>query len=432
MTLFQTAAQMTGCPYNRQVAILGDSITQHNTYNVDGTSNWNASTRYGNRYIAFGYATWLRFLTYVGFDLDGASNFGVVGDTLPMILARTDAALLASNAATWFVMGGINDRGAGALTLQNSIDALTSIVNKIIAAGRLVVIFIPMPCGDANNSGNRLSATQLKRHMAFRRWIMENYASTPGVEVVDTWRYFADPNSTVGDAIIGLTYDGIHPSPAGAYAVAKAALPVVNLLFPPRFGFLLASNSDLYDATENIPGSLLSNPMMNGTAGTVGTGGSGSLADSWSGGNGGDTGHTRTYSKVVSNGFNMQQCVFAGTPTSNGDAAILLQTVSAGNLAINDVLRGVCAVEVDAGVTGIDSFRLRIVNTTGFVNAGVDGDYSGSMLYWPTEAVAGALMTPPSVIPNTTIRMELDARLKTGVACAATIRARAMGVIKVS
>lgn len=431
MTNFLTAAQLTQQPYNRKVAILGDSITQHNTYNVDGTSNWDSTTLYGNRYIGFGYTSWLRFLSFQAFRFDGASNFGNVGDTTEQILARTDDALTKSDAATWFIMGGINDRGAAAFTLSQTQVALTSIINKVLAAGRLAVVFVPTPAGDANNAGNRLSATQLKRHLSVRRWLMETYSHIPGVVVVDTWRYFADPNSTVGDAIIGLTYDGIHPSPAGAYAIAKAALPAINLLFTPRYGYLPASNSDLFDATDNIQGSLLLNPMMNGTAGTLGTGGAGSLADSWSGGNGGDTGHVRTYSKVVSNGFNTQQCVFSGTPTSNADAAILLQTVSAGNIAIGDTVKAVCAVEVDAGVTGIDSFRLRIVNTTGFVNAGVDGDYSGSMLYWPAEAVTGAWMTPHSKLTTTTIRVELDARLKTGVASAATIRARALGLLKV-
>jgi hypothetical protein len=230
-----------------------------------------------------------------------------------------------------------------------------------------------------------------------------------------------------------LFYDDLHPGPAGAYALAKVFKPIFDLIFPKRPFFSPVANTDVYDAANNPTGSLLLNPMMAGSnASGMGTGGSGFIADNWSGGNGGDTGHARTYSKVTSNGVGMQQIVFSGTPTSNADAAALIQTVTPANLAIGDVLRGCVAIEVDAGVTGIDSFRLRIVNTTGFVNAGVDGDYSGSMLYWPTEAVAGAYVTPPSVIPATTIRMELDARLKSAVPCAATLRATKMGLIKVS
>lgn len=421
-------------PPNRRVACLGDSISQHNTINA--ATNWTG--QYGNRYISFGYLSWLRFLSNQAFDFDGNSNFGVVGDTLPLIQARTDVALAASDAGTWFVMGGINDT---ALTIGQSQDALRSIVQKILNAGRIVVLMVPPPSGDSGNTGQRMTATRLKVFNAFRRWMLYTYSSAPGVYVVDMWPALGDFTSTIGDNIVGRTYDGLHPSPEGAFRMAKMLLPVVNLIFPKR-NFLPSSSSDLYDATDNPKGCVTPNPYLTGTAGTAGTGGSGNIADSWSGTNSGLTGLTRVYSKIAAaTGFggvlydggitkDWQQCVIGNTPSGNADASILFLTSPAG-LAIGDTVQGVAEIEVDSGTAGMDSLFLRLYNNSDFTIGGIDGHYSGSMGNLPADAFAGTLLTPPVLLTATTMTFALSFRCKSAVATTMTMRVRGIGLFKV-
>lgn len=440
-----TAAQALLRPYNRTVAVLGDSITQHNTLNGNAGANsngtWNASN-YGNRYISFGYMSWLRYLSRNAFDFDGNSNFGVVGDTTAQILARTPGALAASSAATFFLMAGVNDRGAAALTLAQSQANLAAIVQLVLNAGRILVLMVPTCAGDSNNTGNRFSASQLLIHQQFRRSILETYSATPGIVVVDTWAAYADPTSLLGDNIVGKTYDGLHPSPDGAFRLASQALPVVQTLFPPR-SFLPASASDIYDVTNNPQGARSLNPMFTGTGGAPGTQGSGPVATSWLGTNGSETGHTRVYSQPVTNSFNgqnyaggnsktWQQCVFSGTPTSTQDVSFLYQAVS--GFSIGNTLRAQAEIEVDAGCTGIIALFLRVYNSSDFSIGGVDMHYSGTQLYYPSVAHSGTLLTPPILLPGPTtgLTMALTARLASGVACSLTVRARAASLIQLS
>jgi hypothetical protein len=413
-------------PNTLDVAIIGDSYAGHNTSNVNGTSNWGVNT--GNRYMAYGYLSMLRMISRQSFNFDGTNNYGVVGETTPQILLRIAGMLQNSTAQTIFYQGGINDRGTANLTLQQTKDAVSTSFNMILDTGRTLFVPVPGPVGDSSFTSQRLSATQVANHLMYRRWLNETYSNTPGVSVIDTYPGIADVTSTTGDAVVGQLYEGLHPSTGGANTYATNIKPVTSLIYPPRETVLFGSNSDIYGAS-NPNGSLTGNPFVTGTGGTPGTGGSGSIADSWTGGNGGDTGHTRTYSKVTSNGKAWQQCVFAGTPTSSGDAVVALQNFTS-NIAVGDNLRAVCEVEWDASVTGIQTFRLRIVDTGSFVNVGVDMDYSGSIGFWPTSAGSGILMTPPGMITSTNQRVALEARLISGTACAGTIRFRSMGVMK--
>lgn len=443
--LTSMAAQSLLKPYNRSVAVLGDSISQHNSLNGNAGANsngtWNASL-YGNRYISFGYMSWLRYLSRNAFDFDGNSNFGVVGDTTAQILARTAAALTASNAATWFVMGGINDRGASPLTLAQSQSNIAAIVQMVLNAGRIVVLMVPTGSGDTSNTGQRLTSTQLLIHQQFRRWLFETYSATPGVILVDTWPAYTDPASTLGDNIVGRTYDGLHPSPDGAFRLASLLLPVANMLFPPR-SFLPASASDVYDATNNPNGALNLNPLFTGTGGTAGTQGSGTIATSWLGTNGGETSHTRVYSQPSATSFNSvtypggisktwQQCVVAGTPSSTADVNLLYQSVS--SLVVNGVYRAQAEIEVDSGSTGIIALFLRVYNSSDFTIGGIDMHYSGSQLYLPNVAHGGTLLTPPIqwAGPTTGATVALTARLASGVAAALTVRARSMSFVRLS
>lgn len=445
MTLFQTAAQMTGKPYNRKVAILGDSIEAHNT--INGVVNW-SSSNYGNRYISFGYMTWLRFMSGQAFDFDGNSNFGVVGDTSDMILARTDAALAASDAATWFLMLPINDRGSANLPLATSQANISAIVSKIINAGRVLVLMTPTASGDTAtdpntataNTGRRLSATQVKLNNACRRWMIDTFSSMPGVYVVDAYGAFVDPVSTVGDNLVGETYDGLHPSPSGARKLAQLLLPVCSSLFPPR-PFLPTDISDVYDAVNNPAGVVNPNPMMTGSVALAGTQatGTGTIATSWFGTNGGDSGHGRVYSKVTTtvdvNGQkypggiskDWQQVVLSGTMGATADINVLYQNSFGSNLNVGDTIYGVMEIEVDDGMTNIDTLCLRIYNGTDFTIGGIDMHYSGKMLYMPTKAFGGIMKTPPILLPASTLTLTtiaLTARALSGNAIAGTIRAR--------
>jgi hypothetical protein len=417
MTIFQSAAQMTGRPYNRIMAALGDSRTDYLT-SANGYENLSPLNH-------------LRFLTRQAFDLPIENNFGVGGDTSTMMLARVDAMLAATDAAVIVVWGPTNDRGGANMTYAASVANMEAIRDKIIAAGRICWFIAEAPRGDATFTSNRLSGQQLGNHIRMRQWFLDQ-RNTPGVYVSDPWPRLADPHSTTGDAIVGKFYDGLHQSVVGAHDIALSMLPVADFLYP-RLDLVPVTNSDVYHASQNPNGCLVANPMFSGTAGAPGTGGSGDLADGWLGSNsGGASGATRTYSKYLEDGIEWQQVDIGGTPTGSSPSIELVRQIGITGLNEGDVLRGVADVYIDEGSTGILGIGLRITDQTNNVSW-TDMDRYATPSYIPDVAMSGVMQTPDAVVASGSpdIRFQLTAWLDQNVPCAATVWIKSAAVRKV-
>lgn len=411
---------------NRKVATLGDSRTDQDRFSDATNRNW----------MAEGYMAWLRFLTRQRFDHRFEDNYGVAGDTTAQMLARVPAILAATDASLIIIFGGTNDRGTANMTLAESIANMTAIRDLCLSAGRSVLFVAEMLRGDSTYTSSRLSGTQLARHMAFHTWLLQQQ-QVPGCFVADVWPATASPGSANGDLITGVTRDGLHPNKLGAYYLAQALAPQINAIFPP-VSLLPASNSEVYSA-DNLTGDLVVNPMMQGTAGSYSapTGGSasGSLADSWTNQVGSANGMTLTYSKITraSDGKPMQRVVVGGTPSvAAATADLIRQTPNAANLAIGDVVEGLCDIDIAAGQSGCLGVSLRLFDaTSNFTCADLAPNLAYTTDFMPNVALSGVLRTPRFTLTSTNIRFMLATRGVNGTPISQTIDA-ALTLHKVS
>ncbi|WP_375597577.1 SGNH/GDSL hydrolase family protein [Devosia sp. Naph2] len=431
MTNFQTAAQMTGQPYNSHFIILGDSRVDQCTYTATGPTI--------EAWPAIGHTNWLRFKTGQRIWWNGeVDNFGIAGEYSSEVLARTDAALAASDAAICIVLVSTNDRTNNrypAYTAAETIGYLEQIRDKIIAAGRVCIFVAETPRGDTTYTAQRLTSPQLQYHMAVHDWLLSQ-RDVAGVYVGDPWPAMALASSSTGDAIVGKTADGLHQASLGARDMGNSLVDIINTIVPP-VAILPSSNTDQYDATYFPEGCLNLNPMLTGTSGTVGSSSgatiSGQLADSYSNAYQNVSGLTFAFSKVTdSDGVAWQQVAISGTAPASGNstASVCRALPSTGRFTIGDVLEGVAEFEWDAGMTGVQGIGLQWnENTTG--NSYIDMGGSSNGLLFATTADRGVMKTPKAAITEVNIRFSPTVQFINGATVSATIRFRAMGLRKV-
>lgn len=397
---------------NRRVAIFGDSRTDRCTVPSISTAS---AVQYSK--IQQGYLAWLQFLCGQRFDFDLADNYGKSGDTTSQLLVRLQALSLSTmSAKTAIILIGTNNWLGGVSYAQTVLD-LVAIDALFRDAGWTRIYMSEMPRGDTTFTSQRLAGANLQNQLRLAEYL-RGLRATPGVFVADPWQYLADPLSTTGDLVVGMTVDGLHESPIGSYYMAQALLPVINAIFPP-VDLLPQSNTDIFDATNHIFGCLNSNPMMGGTGGSFNaTGGSGVVADGWSE-NAGPT-WTRTYSKAtLANGKAAQQVVLGGTGTAGGVA--FRQSISSGNLTIGDKVQAMASVEIDASAANISQLSLQLLDNATIV--------SGDMIRSTTEVfpniavqIKGILRTPIYTLTSTSLQLQFGLNVVNTLVPAATVR----------
>lgn len=151
--------------------------------------------------------------------------------------------------------------------------SMTSMFTELLAAGKFLIV-CSIPIRNANTTNQR------KALHAMNRWLEDQCFASPSM-------YFADITTPITDTAngnwrSGYSSDNIHPINAGADAMGKAVADVIGLM--PLTGPYMSGYDDVYDATYNPYGNILSTAgmaVMNGTSGTAGTGASGSFATGW-------------------------------------------------------------------------------------------------------------------------------------------------------
>jgi lysophospholipase L1-like esterase len=361
-----------------------------------------------------------------------ALNFGVNGDTTTQMLARIGP-VLASAADTVIFLGGTNDYNDGSVTLAQTLSNLAAIRDLILAANKRLIMIAELPRGDSTFTSFRLT-TNLPKAFAVHQAILSWQGVYRGLYVVDAWPSLGLYNSTTGDAIPGMLYDGLHQSPSGAYWIAKALQPTIENLFPPR-PLSPASNSDQYDVTLNQRGCLNTNPMVDGTGGTASSGATGAVATGYT--LFGETGVTVTGSKVTDgNGLVWQQIAISGTPSGASPFVELRQVLTLSKFAAGDVLQQSLEVQVDAGgagYTGLQNAILTIVGGT--TTYAVDGDQFNTAAIGPSFAFSGVSLTPTVTLLSTpsitNVYSQFKVQLVQNIAAALTVRVRAIATRKV-
>lgn len=419
MTIFQSAAQMTGRPFNNAVEVYGDSRIAYGV--VDTTSN--------KQFTARSILGWTRFMTRHAFDHKIVNVKAAAGITSAQILALMQAAPPIPTCGVAVVLGGTNDWNTitdSAVTIAN----LKAIEDLAISRGQILIWLNETP----RDGANALNATQLRNHLNVVNWI-RNRATVPGVYVAESFGALVDPASGSAASLTGRLADGLHPNAYGAHAIASALVPIFNVLFPPR-NLLCQTAADAYDATNNPRGVLNANPMMTGTGGTVTAPGAGSLsgplASNWTATLTNGTGLTVALSKVTSGGKDWQQIAISGTPTVAGSVARIAASASiASSISAADVIDQVCEVEVDANQTGINAIQLEA--SLSAVNRRDMAAYNATDL-WPVAALSGVQRIGPFVAGAEAVafyKPQVSIYLLQNVAVSATIRLRALSARKV-
>ena len=183
-------------PHSRlRTVFIGDSIT------------WADSTSPGTRP---GPGSWVRYAVEdPRSPWELAANVAVSGQTLGQMDARFQRDVLARHPEAVVIMGGTNDlltgapRGLGELALRHMVD-------DAHAAGVPVWIIGLPPIDQASPSSLATMAT-----------MEQAVARATGATYVPVGEGLATPT---GDWRRGLSFDGVHPTPAGARALADAVL----------------------------------------------------------------------------------------------------------------------------------------------------------------------------------------------------------------
>lgn len=396
------------------IAFYGDSIT--------GAAGGNTGTTISRS--AIGYATWVPILSRQRVFWPVGNNFGVAGNTTAQMLARLGD-VTAARPDVCAIHGGTNDL---ALTYEESIANLAAMYDALLGAGCRVIAVPILPRGD-------VTTTLLNKILRVNQWIVGQREARRNFAVVDCSLVWTDP--ATGAPRPAYTADNLHPNSLGAYFIGKEIAAVLSAWFPTPL-ILPANPLDVYSATDNPAGNLLSNGGFTGTTGTLSNGFTGQLATGYSS-NGVNTpaGGAVAFSKVTkSDGRIFQQLAFSGTYNSAAPAA---QQITGPNLITNvsegDVLEAMVEVEVDAGAQNLAFIgsQLTIAGASGRNSFEMQGDSTFTL---PGEAWSGILRLPRLTVPAGATSIAFNHRWQikgVGVssALAATIRFGASSVRKI-
>lgn len=264
------------------IADLGDSISWYNT---------DTATAGQDSYNSRGFLTQAVYLLRGRVDFPLSNNFGVSGETTAQMLARV-AAVTTAKPGICTVMGGANDfnvpanlasAAASAAAFASITANLSAIYTALINAGIVVVAM----CCAARGSWSALSAGEIiiarKLQIRVNRWIINQAAQHPNGRfyVARSDISIADYSTSTVNPLTGTTGDNLHPTGLGAFYLARypkggSLYDILDKILPPLTQEHF--RTDIYDATDNPGGSLLTNPMPLGTAGVAGTGVTGSVA----------------------------------------------------------------------------------------------------------------------------------------------------------
>lgn len=375
-----------------KVSCLGDSITADAVLNNASDYSW--------RGIRF--PTWLRTLSGRRLDLSFAGIFATTGFTTQQIIATHLPNAVAYKAQITTVLCGTNN-----ITFNQTADQITADLVTIYTALRnagAVVVACSIP---PRNVAAGLTATQLRTQAAVNLWIANYCAATPGMLFADTASALTD--STTGQAATGMiSSDNLHPSPLGAYTMGQVVSTVVNSLLPARGGSFI-NPLDVWNATENPGGNLISVGLMAGTGGTLtGTGTSGQVATGWSGVIQTPGTVTAAFSKEAdATGTNLERQVVtlggtgnAGSQPGGGTRVSVGLPVFVSNIAAGDTVFLEAEVEW-SGASGVVGFHPNLgfgapvgINVSdNFLYTALDGDLP------PTSGGRLNLRTPNFVVP---------------------------------
>ena len=384
------------------IAFAGDSITAMAPYSTAGVI---ANHPYAP-------SSWLIPMLGQRARTDHSLSFGVAGDTTTMLLARIGE-IAACPADIVCVLIGTNDvNGAvSAATLATYKANMLALVDRLLNAGKLVIVTPPLPRNVAAAANRRLLH-------AMREWTLRlQWSGRRNLRVADAALKYGDPLSGTYAPRTGHDYDGLHPQSRGAYEIATALYRVLDRLLPP-VPQGLASADDLHDATYNPGGNLLSNGILDGTGGSI-TGSQGltttgsQMATGWSlffnapySGATALSGLTALASKnTTEEGLPEQVLTVSGSYTGDVDSFFgMTQAVGAlSRFSAGDTIEGMGEIELDPSAAELPIVSPRLGVSITYPTA---SSFRTTDMYWvanghaPKEGYKLLLRTPRITLPE--------------------------------
>ncbi|MFD1034537.1 SGNH/GDSL hydrolase family protein [Sphingomonas hankookensis] len=431
-------------PRNNRICVFGPSHAANHFMSASATGQ--PAQPSGS---IIGPVNWANCLSGGRAVLDTGGAHGFNGDRTiadagyPGMLSRLDAAIASGAGHIVMCAPTANDRNS--MTAVQSIAALTTMIDRITAAGIFLTILTDYPHGSAARTDMRLQNTtaqpQIDAWQVVNRWLLGLNAER-GVRVIDCTAILGDFTSGFGQGAAGVTYDGLHLSTLGAYMIGRVLAREWRKLYPPPGALPMGSAERQLQAGANAAPVLSLQPYFGGTTGTLGSGATGTLAADWTAPALTD-GVTGTFSKVASAAFggksyaddgdgplskDWQQVVLGGTATASNEVVVLRQSVTC---AIGDVLRACAEIEVDGGSTGLAGVTLYVYhNTSNTTVRQFQIPTVTATTPWPSAPVAGILRTPRWTADSASMLLQLAVRPITGQPLNATLRVRGMAVGK--
>jgi lysophospholipase L1-like esterase len=269
-----------------KLAVIGSSLTQHNTTVNFGSNRIGNSARgwinWFNAFMGqpFSHPNWIDSGDANGRNFSGA-NFGVSGQASTVIAGRISD-VIARRPDIVVLQSGTNNVSSDAIVYADN----TSMIDRLIAAG-IAVLYFPITPRRTTNVGADTTAwaagSEARKNAMQLNERMKQYCLTKkGAIYVDVNKYLVDPDTNDGDPfsnVLDDSVDSVHFSNHGAFLIGLAIYEQVKQLFPQNTPLRISNPEDLYDATHNVFGNHWVNPTMSitsttnhSTAGSVGTG----------------------------------------------------------------------------------------------------------------------------------------------------------------
>lgn len=326
-------------------------------------------------------------------------NAGKGGDDTAEALARFDSHVTPHSPTVVTILIGRNDNDSAVLTFDSttylramSQENLRGIVAKCRLAGALPVL-LTLPPTDRPT----LPADTPRRDAAWRKWLGV-YAEANNIPLIDLPEATVDP--ATGKWISGLGNDpggadGVHPTPAGAKAIADLVAAKLGPILPPWAPPLPSDE-------QGWGGNLFTTPLISGTTGSGRPSGSG-WSESQTGGLGGITWDTVTNDTAIKGSWLR---VTASSTTGGSGSSIKAFTVP-GGVTAGHRLRFVARVK-QSGFAGTFKWSALLRFTGGGLTS-PNSDWGYSQLTQP--CTSGGICAFECVVPSVATGLQIQIRI---------------------
>jgi lysophospholipase L1-like esterase len=391
----------------RKIIVLGDSISAF-AIEADGAFHPSWSNH--------GYVAWLRRYLKQSVNLPMANVLAVAGVNVSSVVANQLPAAIASGADIAVVLCGINSIiGTPPESLSTITAGLTMIYQSLLNAGMFVIAIPIRATGSSGFPGQGLSGNNLLLFSAVNRFIANFCANTSGMLMVDVNPSYLDFSS--GWMQPQYTLDGVHDTQQGAMLMGQLLANTISPLIPTTDDAFM-HRGDLFNATNNVTGNLITNGLLEvTTGGTLANGATGTVPDQWTGFRSSATSTTTlAFSQVADPSLtNLNRTRMTVGGTADGVKLFLQSSLNAANWAVGDTLTAEAACTWNVTMGGMTSIGLQIVCFDSSFQTVLDETFDGitDNLWRDMPVGTGTVVyrTDPLKIPASTAHINIAAIL---------------------